>query len=401
MSASEGAAAPALTPAPPPYALPTLFFIVFLNLVGFGIVIPLLPFYAEAFHASPAVVAALFSAYSVGMFLSEPFWGRLSDRIGRKPVLMMTLAGNVACYALLAFAQDLTAVFIIRLMAGLWAGNISTSQAYIADVSPPEMRAKRMGLLGAAFGLGFVLGPAIGGFLAHGKTGFDVFLAPMLAASGMSALALLGAAVFLRESNTHADRGRAGASVLQILRRPVVGRLIVATLLMTAGFSAMESTFGLWAERVLGMGPRELGLVFSFIGLMIALVQGGVIGPVVKRLGERKTLMTGFALMTLGLASLPLANSYWWQFGPTALLAIGMALSTPCINALLSKSAGAQEQGRVIGVNMSAGSLARIIGPLLGGAVFTAIGPGTSFWLAALFMAVAFVVVSGVPRPAR
>lgn len=383
-------------PAPPRHALPTLFFIVFLNLVGFGIVIPLLPFYAEAFHASPAVVAALFSAYSLGMFLSEPFWGKLSDKIGRKPVLMLTLFGNIFCYALLAFAQNLVMVFVIRLMAGLWAGNISTSQAYIADISPPELRARRMGLLGAAFGLGFVLGPAIGGFLAHGKTGFDVFLAPMLAASTMSALAFFATIFLLKESNTHVDRGREGASVIEILRRPVVGRLIVATLMMTAGFSGMESTFGMWAERKLGTGPRELGLVFSFIGLMVAGVQMGVIGPVVKRLGERKTLMIGFTLMTLGLASLPLANSYWWQFGPTGLLSIGMALSTPCINALLSKSAGVTEQGRVIGVNMSAGSLARIFGPLMAGATFSQFGPGTSFWLAAAFMALALVVVSGL-----
>lgn len=383
-------------PTPPRFALPTLLFVVFLNMVGFGIVIPLLPFYAEAFHASPAVVAALFSVYSLGMFISEQMWGKLSDRIGRKPVLLITLTCNVACYAALAFANTLALVFVVRLLAGLLGGNISTCQAYVADVTPPEMRAKRMGLVGAAFGMGFVLGPAIGGFLAHGKHDLSVFQTPMLAASGMSALAVLATLLLLKESNTHVTRQRGGASIAEIIRRPVIGRIILASAMMTCGFSAMEATFGLWAERHLHIGPREIGLIFSFIGIVVAVIQGGLIGRIVKRLGEHKTLILGFVCMAVGLATLPLSPSYWIQFIPTAFMAAGMALASPSINALLSLESGVREQGRVIGVNMSLGALARIAGPLLGGGIFTLFGPGSSFWLAACFLILGLVVVFGL-----
>lgn len=383
-------------------ALGTLFFVVFLNLVGFGIVIPLLPFYGRAFDASAAEVTILFSAYSLGMFISEPFWGRVSDKIGRKPVLLLTLGGNVLAYALLAFASTYESVLGIRLLAGLLAGNIATSQAYVADVSPPDIRARRMGLMGAAFGMGFTLGPALGGFLAAGQTGMDVFMVPMLAASGMSLLAFIATIFILKESNRHMadarDKSKPTVSLLSVIKRHTVGRVIFGTLLMTAGFSAMESSFGLWAEDHLKLGAAEVGFIFSYIGIIVALTQVAIIGPVVKRIGERNTLVTGFAIMTVSLALLPLSPGVWPSLIPTGGIALGMALSSPTINAIISKCSGDHEQGRIIGINMSAGSLSRIFGPVAGGSIYTLMGPGSSFVMASVLMLFAFLAALTLKR---
>ncbi|WP_449252797.1 MFS transporter, partial [Brevundimonas naejangsanensis] len=185
--------------------LAVLFAVVFINLVGFGLVVPLLPFFAQSLQAEPWQITLMFSAYSLGQFFAEPFWGRLSDRIGRKPVLLITLAANAVGYLLLAFAPNICAAILVRMFTGLGAGNISTVQGYIADVTPPERRAGRMGLIGAAFGLGFIVGPGMGGLLAQPQMGHVGYQLPIFAASGAAVLAALGVMFFLRESRAKAD----------------------------------------------------------------------------------------------------------------------------------------------------------------------------------------------------
>ena len=243
-----------MTPAPAAQpsrsALAVLFTIVFINLVGFGIVVPLLPFYGQTLDAPPWQVALMFSAYSLGQFVAEPFWGRLSDRIGRKPVLLITVLANAVGYLALAFVPNIWLAIAVRLFTGLGAGNISTVQGYVADVTPPELRAGRMGLIGAAFGLGFIVGPGLGGLLTRPDLGHLGYQLPIFVAAGLCLLAALGVVVLLRESRVRADpavpRPPFLGGVHAAVANPVVSRVLLVTLIYMAGFSGMESTFGFW-----------------------------------------------------------------------------------------------------------------------------------------------------------
>jgi len=259
-------------------ALAVLFSVVFINLVGFGLVVPLLPFFAQSLKAEAWQITLMFSAYSLGQFFAEPFWGRLSDRIGRKPVLLMTLVANALGYLMLAFVPNIWLAIAVRLFTGLGAGNISTVQGYVADVTPPEQRAGRMGLIGAAFGLGFIVGPGLGGLLTQPQMGHIGYQLPIFLASALAALAAVGVIVFLRESRAKADPAAPRPAFLSGLKaardNAVVSRVLVVTLIYMAGFSAMESVFGLWAEQRYQWGAREVGLSFMIVGVVSTLNQG-------------------------------------------------------------------------------------------------------------------------------
>lgn len=244
-------------------ALAVLFATVFINLVGFGLVVPLLPFFAQSLKAEAWQITLMFSAYSLGQFFAEPFWGRLSDRIGRKPVLLMTLIANALGYLMLAFVPNIWLAIAVRLFTGLGAGNISTVQGYVADVTPPEQRAGRMGLIGAAFGLGFIVGPGLGGLLTQPQLGRLGYQLPIFLAAALAAIAAVGVVVFLRESRAKADPAAPRPAFLAGLKdardNAVVSRVLVVTLIYMAGFSAMESVFGLWSESRYQWGAREWG----------------------------------------------------------------------------------------------------------------------------------------------
>jgi len=259
-------------------ALAVLFSVVFINLVGFGLVVPLLPFFAQSLKAEAWQITLMFSAYSLGQFFAEPFWGRLSDRIGRKPVLLATLAANTVGYLMLAFVPNIWLAIAVRLFTGLGAGNISTVQGYVADVTPPEQRAGRMGLIGAAFGLGFIVGPGLGGLLTQPQLGRLGYQLPIFLAAALAAMAAVGVIVFLRESRAKADPAAARPPFLAGLKdartNPVVSRVLVVTLVYMAGFSAMESVFGLWSESRYAWGAREVGLSFMIVGVISTLNQG-------------------------------------------------------------------------------------------------------------------------------
>ena len=370
-------------------ALTVLLLVVFINLVGFGVVIPLLPFYATAMDAAPWQVTAMFAAYSLGQFFGEPFWGRLSDRIGRRPVLIVTILANALAYLALAFAPNIWIAMAVRLIGGFGSGNISTIQGYMADVTPPEKRAGKLGLLGAAFGAGFVIGPSLGGLLAHpdaGKLGFQI---PLFAAAGMAALASVGVMLFVAESRARSAPGTPQASRREALNEarahPVLSRVLLVTLVSTAAFAGMESIFGLWANARFDWGPRQVGLCFAVIGVIASIGQGFLTGRLARRFGEGQVLTAGLAIIAVSLFLTPFAPSAILATAAVGCTAFGQSLVFPCVAALMSRASPPDRQGQMLGLNMAAGSLARIGGPLLAGPLF-GLATGGPFWVGAALM---------------
>ncbi len=386
----------------------TLFLIVFIDLIGFGLILPLLPFYAQHFGASDQMVSVLFTMYSFGQFFASPFLGRLSDRIGRRPVLIFSQAGNIVAYLALANAHSLPLVFLARFFAGITAGNIATAQAYIGDITTPANRAKGMGVLGAAFGLGFIVGPAIGGLLA-GSTVTDATLArPAYLAACMSAIAMLGVIFRLPESVTPERRAALLASPrlsrLQAARN-VLGQLDLQMLLLTyfittVAVAVMETSYTLWANGTFGWGPKQVGLIFAGIGIVLAGVQGGAIGKLSRRFGETSLIVAGSLLLLAGLLSLPFANGLTWLLLSSALIAAGYGVAQPSFNSLLSRRAPSTQQGLVMGVAQSASSLSRVLGPLLSGAAFY-LGLRAPFLVAAALMVPVALLMLGVRKQDR
>jgi len=380
-----------------------LFLIVFIDLVGFGLVIPLLPFYGEAFHAEPGTVTLLLATYSFAQFLMAPVWGRLSDRHGRKPILLVSLCFSVASYLWLANASALWMLFAARLLSGAGAGNITAAQAYVADVTPPEHRAKGMGMIGAAFGLGFTIGPAIGGFIAGEHPGIAELAQPAFVAAGLSALALLFTLARLPESlppEARAGISRPGRLALarRAFRRPALRQLIILLFVTIAAFAGMESTFALWAERAFGWGPQTVGYTFFYVGIVLAAMQGGLVGKLVERFGEARLVTAGAGIIALGLVAIPFSVRVPLVLVAMAFLAIGMGLLNPSINGLLSLHATADEQGGILGVGQSASSLARIIGPAIAGQFFDTFGRNAPYFLSAVLMVGVTLLAFRIPR---
>jgi len=385
-------------------SMPILFLIVFVDLVGFGLIIPLLPFYAERFGASPQLVTALLAVFSLMAMISAPLWGRLSDRIGRRPVLMASMAAAALAYLWLGLASELWMLFAARAFAGICAGNIAAAQAYIADVTPPEKRARGMGMIGAAFGLGFIIGPALGGLVAGNELATADLVSPGVIAAGLSAAAFLGVILLLPESLPTAVRRRPGrgriAALSSAFRRPLLARLLLVFFLVILAFAGMESTFALWAMRQYGWGPAQIGYVFTYVGLLSAVMQGGLIGPLTRRFGEEWLMQSGFALIALGLLLLPFAGTLPPLITAVTGLAVGMGLMQPSLNSLISRRAGAEEQGEVLGVTQSVGSLSRVLGPIIAGALFEAFGRNSPFLWGALLVGGALLLSWRLPRGA-
>jgi MFS transporter, DHA1 family, tetracycline resistance protein len=382
--------------------MPILFLIVFIDLVGFGLVIPLLPFYAQRFAASPPEMTMLFATFSLMSMLTAPLWGRLSDSIGRRPVLLISMAASALAYGWLAFADQLWMVFASRAFAGACAGNIAAAQAYVADVTTPEKRARGMGMIGAAFGFGFIVGPVLGGVIAGNDVATADLETPGLIAAALSAIACVGIIVLLPESLTTArlrrSRGRF-AVARDAFTRPVLGRLLAVFFLVILAFSGMETTFAWWAIAQFGWGPRAIGFVFFYVGLLSALMQGGLIGMLSRRFGEERLMMTGLGMIASGLLVLPFARDLPLLLVAVSGLALGMGAMQPSINSLISRNAGNEEQGEVMGVAQSIGSLSRVLGPLIAGTLFAVLGRNSPFLWGAVLVAGALLVGWRVPRP--
>ncbi len=386
-------------------ALAVLFAIVFINLVGFGMVVPLLPFFGQSLSAEPWQIGIMFSAYSLGQFFAEPFWGRLSDRIGRKPVLLITVAANAVGYLALAFVPNIWMAIAVRLFTGLGAGNISTVQGYVADVTPPEKRAGRMGLIGAAFGGGFIAGPALSGLLVREDLGILGYQLPIFAAAGLAALAAIGVLFLLRESRGKADPATPSvpflSGVRDAVRNPVVSRVLLVTLIYMAGFSGMESTFGLWTESRYDWGAREVALTFVVVGVVSMICQGVIAGPLARRFGESRVLAVGCLMFGLGLIGQVLSPVAWGVPVMMAFGAFGMAMTMPNISALISRATSPNQQGAMLGLNMATSSSARIVGPIVAGAIFTYVGHDWPFLIGAMLMVPAAIMALNAGRAVK
>ncbi len=344
-------------------ALAAVFLTIFVSLIGFGIVIPLLPFYAQRFNASEWQIGLLFASFSAAQLLAAPILGDWSDRYGRRPVLILSLLGSAASFVMLALAPNLLWLFLARLLDGFTGGNITTARAYIADISPPEKRAKNFGLIGAAFGLGFILGPALGGGLA--VYGLAV---PAWAAAAISLIATGYAFFALPETAhlTHAKRPSPWREMPHTLTRSPAARLLWVNFILWIGFAIYQTTFPLFANVRFGLGPQEIGYVLAVVGVVSAVSQAALVGRVVHALGEKRTLLLGVALNIVGLTGAAFTHSLGAFYGLVGIAAVGGAIGLPSLTSLISQSATDAEQGRVQGVSGSLESLARIIAPIWG-----------------------------------
>lgn len=381
-------------------ALLVLLLVIFVDMAGFGIVIPFLPFWAEHFGAAPDVVALLMASYALMQFVFAAPWGWASDRWGRKPVLLASIAGSVASFVWLAFAQDLWMLFAARMLAGVMGANVAVAQAYIADITPGESRAKGMGLLGAAFGFGFILGPAIGGLLATPAAAAAAnFEVPLLAGAGVAFLSFVLAVIFLGEPERHrvsmAENLTPGARLRAfavVLGHPAVALPILIMGLISFVMGGVEATFALWAERQFQWGPRETGYFLAYIGVCMAVAQGGMVGPLTRRLGEA-TLATGaLMIFTVGIALMPLSSTLARVLLAGLLMALGLGLGQPTLSGMISRNSPESVQGSVMGASQSAQSLARIFGPAVAGLLFATFGRQSPYEVGAVIIAVAVLL---------
>ncbi len=361
--------------------LAAMLAVVFVNLIGFGIIVPLMPFFANSLNAQPWQVTLMFSAYSLGQFFAEPYFGRLSDRIGRKPVLIVTTALSVAFYAALAFAPNIWVAIAIRFFSGISSGNISTIQSYVSDMSRPDQRAARMSLIGAAFSLGFIVGPAVGAFVPG-----DPFRAPLMTAAVLSAIACFGVVFFIRESRDRVQTAPPPNIVVTArtaFRDPLIVRVILATLCYMGALTALESTFGLWAHAQYGWGKKEIGAIFPLIGLTAGIMQVIVMRPLVRRYGETKVLASGLFLFGLSFTLQALNRSEVLITPIVVLGTVGQSVIFSSICAIISLATPPDKTGATLGLNMSTGAIARISGPMIAGFLFTAFGPNAPLWMGA------------------
>ena len=369
-----------------------IFLTIFVNLIGFGIIIPLLPFYAETFGASPLVIGLLFAVFSVCQLVAAPALGDLSDRYGRRPVLVFSLVGTVASFVMLALAQSITMLFLARIVDGLSGGSISTARAYVADVTEPRDRARAYGFIGAAFGLGFILGPALSGVLAEYS-----YTAPIWAAAALTLVATAMAWLWLPETvhKTRAGGGNPFRFLWPLLRRPDVGRLLVLDFIYWFAFAIFQTTFALFAARRFGFDVPQTGYVFSVFGVLGALVQGFLIHPLVRRLGDKVLFMWGLVLGAAGLAAAALATSIPLFLASLVPLALGIGFGHPTMTSLISRSSGGDEQGRVQGAASAVESLGRTFGPIWGNASLQRFGEATPYLSAAAFLLLTLALTVG------
>jgi len=381
-------------------SLAALIGVVLIGMTGFGVFLPIFPFLALELGASPTAATLAMGAYSFGQLIASPFWGRLSDRVGRKPVLILGLLGSVASYLWLARAGSVEELGAARLFGGLMAGNVGAAFAAAADLADDRTRARNMGLLGAAVGFGFIAGPALGGVLIDADPDRADFARVCVAAAFLAGLAALAALLLFSESLAERCSGQAspGLPRLALLRsRPVLARFVVVMFIMIAAQALMETTFGLWAAVRLDWGAREVAWTLASLGLASALLQGGGAGAAARWLGERVTLLIGLAAIAAGFGGLAASHEIATLAASLTALVIGIGLASPAANALIAEQASETERGAVMGLSQSASALGRVAGPLAAGPLFEAISPSAPFVAAAVLMLAALFAASGEP----
>ncbi|HEX6203360.1 MAG TPA: MFS transporter [Thermoanaerobaculia bacterium] len=379
-----------------------IFVTALLDLLGFGMILPILPFYAQEYGATDFQVGVLFASYSAAQLVFAPLLGRLSDRLGRRPVLLASIAGAFLAHLAFAGAGSFAVLLAARTAAGMAAGNLSIAQAYMADVTPPGERSRAMGLIGAAFGLGFILGPAFGGALAL----IDRVAVP-LGAAALAAINLAVASLWLPESRDLAARRRSREGRWLDPRaigrlaadRPIVG-LLVLSFLVTFCVSLMEATLALFVQARFGFGDWETSMLFVLVGVVMVVVQAGLVGRAVARWGERRLIPFGMVAMGVGLLVLGAAGAVAALAVALGLLALGAGLNNPTTLGLLSQLSGEEAQGGVLGLARSAGALARVVGPLAGTWIFARAGEPWPFWSGGGLMIASLVLAAWVVREA-
>jgi DHA1 family tetracycline resistance protein-like MFS transporter len=369
-----------------------IFLTIFVNLVGFGIIIPLLPYYAQTFGASPVIVGLLFAVFSLCQLAAAPALGDLSDRYGRRPILIFSLAGTVISFVMLAVAHSVTMLFAARIVDGLSGGNISTARAYVADVTEPKDRARAYGLIGAAFGLGFILGPALSGVLSRVS-----YTAPIWAAAGLTLAATIMAWLWLPETvhRAHAGVGNPFRYLPELLKRPLVRRVLVIDFIYWCAFAVFQTMFALLAARRFGFGVARTGYLFAGFGVLGAIIQGGLIRSVVRRLGDKRTFMVGVAFGAIGLFAAAVVRTPAMFIAALVPLALGIGFGHPTMSSLVSLVAKGDEQGRVQGAASAVESLGRTVGPVWGSASLQHIGESVPYISAAILLLFTLVMAVG------
>jgi len=369
-----------------------IFLTIFVNLIGFGIIVPLLPFYAETFGASPVVIGLLFAVYSLCQLIASPLLGDLSDRHGRRPVLVFSLAGTVVSFVMLALAHSVTMLFLARIVDGLSGGNISTARAYVADITEPKDRARAYGLIGAAFGMGFIMGPALSGVLARVS-----YTAPIWAAAALTLVATAMAWLWLPETvhRARAGTGNPLAYLPELLLRPAMRRVLTIDFIYWFSFAIFQTTFALFAARRIGFDASHTGYLFAGFGVLGAVIQGGFIRPIVRRAGDKATFVAGIIFSIAGLTAAAFAHSIFLFVLALVPLAIGMGFGHPTVSSLISRAGRGDEQGRVQGAAGAVESLGRTLGPVWGSASLQRFGEATPFLTGAAFLALTLLVVAG------
>ncbi len=365
---------------------------VFIDMAGFALALPMLPFWAQHFGADAAAIGLMLSAYSIAQLIFTPLVGLLSDRFGRRPALLVALALEAIGLVGTALAWSVPTLIIARFVGGIGGSSIGSAQAVITDVTGDSDRARGMGIIGAAIGVGFVVGPAAGALLS--------IFGPSLPFWGAAVVTLLDALlviVILPETHPGHERAERRPNLFAPLSIANVRALVGVTLLFTTAFAAMETVLPLFTQLALGWGAPENGLAFALVGMTLVIIQGGLIGRIVKRFGERRLLISGLLLVAAGLAVLPIGSLFATLIAGAGLTTIGMALVNPTSSSLLSYVAPAGSAGATLGLARSAGGLARVVGPALGGVLFVTVGPAAPFLVAALVSAAAVLLVpSGV-----
>ena len=380
-----------------------IFIVVFVDLLGFSIVLPLLPYYASSFSASPQTIGVLVASYSICQFIASPILGDLSDRFGRRPMLLISQIGTCLGFILMGTAMNLPHalqwLFVARIVDGLSGGNLTIAQAYISDVTKPEERAKSYGMIiGVSFGLGFLMGPALGGFLS--RFGYDV---PAYAAAGISFTSILCTYFLLPETqHTHDPNRKSGIAaygrVIDYLKINDLRRLLLVFLFFTLPFSLYVSMFALYADRQLKLTAEQTGYFLGFIGLLGIIWQAGIVGPAVKYLGERRTMITGLTSSAIGLFSVVWVD-VWWKLVVVALFfSLGNSITRPSLTSLITQAAPPDRRGAILGATSSIESFSRIVAPILGGWIIGGLHPTWLGWIGGSLLSIAVGIAVTEPQ---
>lgn len=384
-----------------------IFLIIFINMLGFGIILPLLPYYVESFGAGPVTIGFLSAAYSLFQFLSAPILGELSDKFGRRPILLFSIGGTALSFGLLGIANSIPLLFLSRIIDGASGGNISTAQAYIADITSKENRTQGMGIMMAAFSLGFVLGPAVGGLLS--VYGYGV---PALVAGAVALVATVLTYFFLPESVSLNDplavaRKRKKFFSLRdfydALTHPEVGMFLSVSFMMMFAFSLMQGTFALFSEHSLHLSAKDNGYIFAYLGLIGIIMQMFLLKRILKWMNERKAIMVSIICVAASLALIAFSTNLPMLFLAITLLAFGNGISGPVLAGLVSKKTPNDEQGNIMGVNQSIASVARLVGPVAGTFIYSQIGLRAPYLIATviLVLTAVFSIKHLMVAPAR